>query len=87
VKIAGKLDVTGTITTPANASAGVVDLENVSVENTACPKIGRQSRDSSGLPLSCQFSGGAVIWKTSSAGIKNFVTFDWYPGSGTYGTG
>lgn len=33
------------------------------------------------------FSGGAVLWKASSAGIKNFVTFDWYPGSSTFGTG
>jgi hypothetical protein len=82
VKIAGKLDVTGTITTPANASAGVVDLENVSVENTACPKIGRQSRDSSGLPLSCQFG---LKWKRS--GLKEvsvvYGTVSYY---GTWGT-
>lgn len=28
-----------------------------------------------------------MLWKASSAGIKNYAWFDWYNGYGTYGTG
>lgn len=56
------VDQNGNFTVPGIVSTGKLDLEDVSVEGAACPKIGRQSRDSSGLPLSCQ-SG---IWTANN---------------------
>ncbi|MDR6398067.1 hypothetical protein J2798_004550, partial [Herbaspirillum seropedicae] len=46
------VDQNGNFTAPGTVSTGKLDLEDVSVEGAACTKIGQQSRDSAGLPLS-----------------------------------
>ena len=65
--IAGTLNVTGNISTPATARVGDVQLLNIQVEGTPCPEIGRQARASTGLPLSCKDG----LWQSST---KYFCT-------------
>lgn len=73
-----------TVTTTGRLKTGeYLQLGAVAVEGSGCASSDLVSRNSAGMILSCQ-SG---IWKSTSAGIKNYADFNWFPGSGTFGTG
>ncbi|OLU25497.1 pilus assembly protein PilV [Pseudomonas sp. PA15(2017)] len=64
----------GTIQTDGRASIGeYLDIGSVASEGAACPKIGLQSKNSLGAPLSCQCltsSCQSGVWKGPSAGLE-----------------
>ncbi|EAM9650395.1 shufflon system plasmid conjugative transfer pilus tip adhesin PilV [Salmonella enterica] len=60
----------GKVRSDGNVSVGgVLDLDQINVANTYCPKDGSVSRTATGAPLSCQ-SG---IWKSASLDLDSFV--------------